>query len=370
MSDIVFAIIGALIGIAMFWKNPTLSTIPKVDSKEEDLQERVSVIIPARNEEANLGHLLEGLTKQKVSPFEIICVDDQSEDRTSEIAKSFGTKLVTVKDKPEGWTGKSWACHMGAENASGELLLFLDADVGLRPDALARLARAYRESLCTVVSVQPYHSVEKCYEQLSIFFNAVGVGANGMCMPFKSKSAGLFGPIILISRESYDVVGGHHSVRTSITDDLALGEHLDEKKIEYRLLLGGDAISVRMYGGGIKQLIEGWSKNYATGALKTSPPMLLVTVIWLGAHIAVPLNLESSALKLGLTQLAIYSAIYIVLAIQLRRISSRIGSFKSWVSILFPIPLTAFIAIFLLSTFKKVFIGKAEWKGRKINLRR
>lgn len=369
MSDIAFVIMGILIGTVIFWKNPTLPILPEADFERELLQEKISVIIPARDEEKNLALLLEDLHNQSMKPYEIICVDDQSKDRTPEIAKSFGTNLVSVEEKPEGWTGKSWACQLGAEKASGELLLFLDADVRLSRNGVASLVGAYVESRCAV-SVQPYHRVEKNYEQLSLFFNIVGIGANGISLPFKSKSVGLFGPIILLSRESYKAIGGHYSVRTSVTDDLALGEALRKKNIEYTLFLGGEAIALRMYGDGINHLVEGWSKNYATGAIKTSPIMLLLLVLWIGTYISVPLKLLNSAIKLDLGHVAVYSAMYMVLAFQLLRVSRRTGSFKKWASLIYPVPLAAFLAIFIISIFKKLFLGKTEWKGRKINLRR
>lgn len=369
MSDIAFIIVGILIGVMIFWKNPALPILLKADFRADLLQEKISVIIPARDEERNLALLLEDLQAQSMNPYEVICVDDQSEDKTSEIAKSFGVELVAVEDKPEGWTGKSWACQLGAEKASGELLLFLDADVRLSPNALASLVGAYGEKRCAV-SVQPYHIVEKLYEQMSLFFNIVGIGANGISLPFKSKSVGLFGPVILISRENYEAVGGHYSVRSSVTDDLALGEALAKKNIEYTLFLGGEAIALRMYGGGINHLVEGWSKNYAIGAIKTSPIMLLLLVLWIGTYISVPLKLLNSAIKLDLGHTAVYSAMYTVLVFQLLRVSRRIGSFKKWASLIYPVPLAAFLAIFSISTFKKIFLGKTEWKGRKINLRR
>lgn len=366
MSDMVFVVLGIIAGVIVFWKVPTL---PKERCKANSIQKRISVIIPARNEEQNLALLLKDLQSQSFTIYEVICVDDESEDRTAEIVKSFGAELISVREKPDGWTGKSWACQLGADRALGELLLFLDADVRLSRNGIASLIGAYSESGCGV-SVQPYHTVEKWYEQISLFFNIVGIGANGICMIFKSKSVGLFGPVILLSREDYDLAGGHYSVRKSITDDLALGEVLTRKNIEYRLFTGGDSISLRMYGKGISQLVEGWSKNYITGAVKTSPFMLLMIIVWLGAYISVPAILISSVLKLDGEKLAIYSLFYAILTLQLLRISKRIGSFKKVTSVLYPLPLLSFLAIFMVSVVKRIFLGKTEWKGRKINLRR
>ena len=86
------------------------------------------MIIPARNEAHNLPRLLESLASQSVQPREVIVVDDGSTDDTAEIARRHGAEVLVSKPLPEGWRGKPWACHQGAEAASGDLLCFVDAD--------------------------------------------------------------------------------------------------------------------------------------------------------------------------------------------------------------------------------------------------
>ena len=103
----------------------------------------VSVIIPARNEEHNLPTLLRSLASQPAKPREIIVVDDGSTDRTAEIARQLGATVIASQPLPDGWRGKTWACHQGAQAATGELLLFLDADTWFEPDGLARILAGY-----------------------------------------------------------------------------------------------------------------------------------------------------------------------------------------------------------------------------------
>src|SRR5690606_38618372 len=104
-----------------------------------------SVIIPARNEETNLPHLLESLQNQTIQPYEIIVIDDHSDDATKQIAESFGVKVFTSPDLPNGWTGKSWALWNGYNASIGEILVFLDADVRLTKNALASLVEKLNE---------------------------------------------------------------------------------------------------------------------------------------------------------------------------------------------------------------------------------
>ncbi len=184
-----------------------------------------SVIIPARNEEKTLPHLLNSLAAQSVSPKEIILVNDGSTDATAEVAELHGVRVIPAPVKPGRWSGKSWACWTGARAAAGEVLLFLDADHRLAPSALARLWSTFERD-GGLVSVQPYHIVEKTYEQLSSFFNVVAaMGPN--CFSIlgrRLKPTGAFGPCIMCDRVKYLEIGGHESVNREVAEDIALGK--------------------------------------------------------------------------------------------------------------------------------------------------
>ena len=273
--NIIEVFAGLIISLLLFYRFPVLKKI--TDLKRPY---KVSVIIPARNEEKNIPLLLQDLMKQTYSAYEIIGVDDCSVDNTAKIISSYGVSLLSIKDKPEDWTGKAWACEKGAESASGDLLLFLDADVRLQPLAISKLISTYVENQC-VISVQPYHKTEKKYEQFSLFFNLIQIAANGTSSFFKFKNPGLYGPVILIDRDTYQGIGGHISAKSSIVDDLALGEKLTQKGFSFKLFLGENDISFRMYGDGFKKLLQGWTKNYATGALKTPPLLFLMVFLWI-----------------------------------------------------------------------------------------
>ena len=104
---------------------------------------KVSIIIPARNEEKTLSHLLSSIQCQTVKPHEVILVNDQSEDNTESIGRQFGARIINIDSLPEGWQGKNWACHRGAVNASGDIFLFLDADTTFEPGGLERLLACY-----------------------------------------------------------------------------------------------------------------------------------------------------------------------------------------------------------------------------------
>ncbi len=350
---------GILSGILLFFKHPVLTGDNPINTPK-----KISVIIPARNEEENLMNILNDLKIQDTVLYEIICIDDGSEDRTAELISSFGAELVSVHDKPAGWTGKSYACQEGANRASGEIFLFLDADVRLSKKAIGKLLNAYENNNCTV-SVQPYHKVPKLYEQLSLFFNLILIAANGVSSPF-NNNVGLFGPVILISKEDYIAAGGHFSVKNSIVDDLSLGENLHKNGLKFKLYLGDEDISFRMYNKGLRQLQQGWTKNFATGALKASPAIIMMLVLWIGACATGMINFFKLVFDYSFYNFVYAAVIYAIAAAEIWFGARKIGSFKGAAYIFYPFELLAFLLIFLYSMFKKIFNIKVTWKGRKI----
>jgi len=124
--NLIIMCMGLAFSVLLFYRFPKL---PAARNGSEC--PTISIIIPARDEEKNLQLLLKDLQAQSVKPLEIICVNDDSSDGTAQVAESFSATLINLHNKPDGWTGKTWACQNGADMAAGSLLLFLDADVML-----------------------------------------------------------------------------------------------------------------------------------------------------------------------------------------------------------------------------------------------
>lgn len=344
----------------LFFRFPALPPA----QQETEMFPAVSVIIPARNEEKNLPLLLEDLRKQTLRPFEIVCADDDSEDETAHIARDCGAAVLSLRDKPEGWTGKTWACQNGANAAKGELLLFLDADVRLGQNGIRRLLQAYKDSGCTI-SIQPYHKTEKTYEQVSLLFNLVQIAANGIALP-KPHTIGLYGPVILISRADYRKAGGHESVRRSVVEDISFGQRLKKAGMQYMLFIGDEEVSFRMYGGGLCSLLQGWTKSMAAGASKTSLPVFLAVFFWITSLIGVPLHLVEAVLSANALWITVYSFLYLGWALILHALSKRIGRFQLWAIVLYPVVLLFLLSVFAVSMIRKVLGLHVTWKGRAI----
>ena len=361
MVDWILILAGLVASRLLFWRFPFLNFDNPV---KEDT--KVTVIIPVRNEEDNIGRLLEELIHQNFPIARIICVDDCSTDNSSIIIKNYPVTLITVGQKPEGWIGKSYACHLGARQAKTELLLFVDSDVSLKPGALQQIIKAYANNR-RPLSVLPYHEMVAFFEQQSLFFNLVQAGSNGVSLIKAGIHAGLYGPVILIDKQTYETIGTHETIRQSIVDDVALGHLLNKSGVPFDLYLGGDLISYRMYRN-TRDLYQGWIKNYATGAQYAPPWLSVLTFLWIASLLSVTIMIARSVMG-GFPQQSGWALLfYLVWLYELNRISLKIGNFKKWVLILFPGYIVIFVIVFLISLLKKVLKLPVVWKNRKIRV--
>ncbi len=353
-------LIGLLLGFLLFVRRPVLAESKDIDDVF------LSVIVPARNEAKNLPHLLQSLLKQTRLPDEIICVDDDSTDDTATIAARFGVQVIKSNVMPEGWIGKSWACQQGADQAEGDVLLFIDADVCLARGAIHKLL-ATRADGEGVVSVLPHHRIRRLYEFFSIFFSLIQVAANGVSMAFGSGRAGLFGPIIMISRKDYQTIGGHRAARQSIVDDIALGRALARHKIPVRLFFGGADISYRMYGEGVLHLFRGWLKNIAAGAAQTPTLHLIMAVWWLTGCLGITVDIIRISIQAEYLLLIPAVLIQLAFIAQVIWATRKVGNFNPLFVVIYPIWLLGFMFVFVLSVFVKIFGLQVVWKDRKVD---
>src|ERR1022692_4292905 len=173
----------------------------------------VSVIVPARDEEACLGICLESLVAQAGVSFEVIVVDDGSTDRTREIAQSFPVvRVVDPGPLPLGWTGKSNALVAGANGARGEWLLFTDADTVHRAGSLARSMAEAQQQKAALLSYSPEQEVIGVWEKAVmpvIFAELASTYRPSEVSNSTTSAAAANGQYILISRAAYEAVGGH-----------------------------------------------------------------------------------------------------------------------------------------------------------------
>jgi 4,4'-diaponeurosporenoate glycosyltransferase len=327
----------------------------------------ISVIIPARNEGNRLIPLLQSLEEQSLKPREVILVDDHSEDSTAEIGKRSGSLVIPSADFPEGWTGKPWGCLQGAKQSQGDILVFLDADTVLERDGLEKLVSAFLGKK-GLVTVQPYHRMERGYERLSAIFNILVLAGMNTFTPFgaKGKPLGAFGPCNVCSREDYFAVGGHEKVRGEVLESLGLGKEFLKRNLGVHAYGGKGTVSFRMYPEGIRSLVEGFNKGFGIGAWALSPGILFMTVGWVTGGVGIFRHTLHSLLVGDFTWFLQAGALYALYVLQVHWMLRRIGNFGLLAAILFPLPLLFFVGVFTFSFIRIFLRGKVQWKGREV----
>lgn len=224
----------------------------------------VSVIVPARNEEASLADCLRTLVSQAGVNDEIIVVDDASTDGTRAIAEGFPVRVIAADPLPEGWTGKCNAAWSGAKAAKGQWLLFTDADTKHASNSIAGGLQEAKENEAGLLSYSPKQKVASLAERalMPVIFGelATKYPPKDVCDP-NSPVAAANGQYLLIRRDVYDAIGGHAAVATTILEDVELARRA--KQSGHKLCFHySDVVSARMYRG-FGEMWEGWTKNLA-----------------------------------------------------------------------------------------------------------
>lgn len=344
-----------------------LRTLPRASARRREVRS-VSVVVPARDEEKTLPALLASLRQLSANVGAVVVVDDGSRDATASVARRGGATVLPAGDPPPGWTGKAWACHVGVRSTSGDHLLFLDADTSLAPDALDGLLEVH-DAYPGLVSVQPYHTVVRPYEQLSSYFNVVSVLASGAFRRHPDGRPMAFGPCLLTSRAAYERAGGHLAVRSEILDDVELAAAYHRAGLPVRCVVGGQSVQMRSYPGGIGQWAEGWTKNFASGASAAEPGPAVGGVAWVSAHHAVAVGAALSVAHSDpVWSMVAWVVAWVAVAWQLRWVLRRLGSFRWWTWALFPVPLLAFDLLFARSVVRTIVRRSVRWRGREVRL--
>lgn len=308
----------------------------------------LSVIIPARNEAHNLPRLLGSLCRQDPPPAEVLVVDDGSSDDTAAVARSLGARVVPGAPPPNGWRGKPWACQQGAQLSSGELLLFVDADVWLEPGGLDRLLRLYSGGALSLV---PWHEVRRLDEQLSLFFNVV--------MALGTVGESLTGQMLLVDRDSYWRVRGHERVKHHVLENLWLTAEFRAAGVAVTSGLGRGILRMRMYPSGGMELVRGWAKGFVRGAQRVSARTRWLVSGWI------------AGLTTALLGCCVYPAspvcwaAYVLCGFQLAWMARQVGRYHPVTAWLYPVPLLFFFGIMAYSGLRQR--RGISWKGRTVH---
>jgi len=320
----------------------------------------VSVIVPARNEEACIGACMESLVAQTGVSFEIIVVDDGSTDQTHAIAESFpGVKVIRPGPLPAGWTGKNNAVTAGAKKAKGEWLLFTDADTVHRPGSLARAMAEAKEHNADMLSYSPEQEVRGFWEKAImpvIFAELARKYPPSRVSDFSTNTAAANGQYLLISRSAYDAVGGHAAVAHSLLEDVALARAVRNSGRRIYFRYGGDAVRTRMYRT-FDQLREGWTKNLSL----LFPSPLLLALRRAAEFLLAIAGLALSAMGAFAGEWRFAALMLIFPLMTVRRIATAHFSWQSNLLGILGLPLFSYLLLRSKLFYRR---GQVSWKGR------
>jgi len=229
----------------------------------------ISVLIPARNEEDKLPHLLSDLQKSNNERLEILVYDDDSSDRTSQVVLDFASQdqriqLIQSQELQKGWLGKNNACYQLAQKAKGKYLLFLDADVRIDCSILTDSVQYMKKYQLNLLSIFPVQIMKAFGESISVpMMNYILLTLLPLIYvrlsPFKSHAAAN-GQFMLFDAAPYKEVQPHHKFRNSPIEDIAIAKYYKQQKFKTACITSEKRIRCRMYTS-YHDALEGFSKN-------------------------------------------------------------------------------------------------------------
>jgi glycosyltransferase involved in cell wall biosynthesis len=370
-------IAGCTLGLAWIWRLLEAALgVPKIadiSGSEWDREPpfrggipRVSIIVPARNEEADIEATLTRLLTLEYDNYEIIALDDRSTDRTGEIMQRIAVaapgrlKVIRIADLPAGWMGKPHAMWKAGNQASGEWLLFTDADVLFKPDALRR-ALAYAEcETADHLVLFPRMIMKRPGEKMMIaFFQTLFVFGHRpwkVADPKTRDHIGV-GAFNLIRRRVYEAVGTYQALRFDVLDDMKLGKVVKNAGYAQRNVFGADLISLR-WAKGAMGVVDNLTKNFFA-IMSFQWPRALASCCALAF-----LNLMPFAgvwLAHGWARLGYAVALFSMFSIYVGM--STKSDIPPYYFVLHPVSTALFVYTMLRSTFLTLWRGGVLWRG-------
>ena len=368
ITALVFAGLRLLVALVNYLFRPG---IKETESREEL---PVSVLIPARNEEKNIGKLLDQLGSQDYFNLEIIVLDDCSDDNTAAVVREKMTadsriKLIENDHVPEGWSGKNYACHLLSQKAGGKYYLFLDADISIRNNIISAMLHFLERHGLVLVSIFPKQEMRSFGERITVpNMNWILLSLLPLVMVRLSKRPSLSaanGQFLLFDAAAYRRLSPHEMVRSSLVEDIEMMRKIKKLRPDtgrrrslrnrYRtaVLTGDERISCRMYAD-FDQAVHGFSKN----VLHFFGNNLLWTFIYLFLTGPVIFIIPFYSLPFAL--------IYLLAGI-LTRILISLTSKQNILHNIVLAPLQQLSLWFIVYKAVKIkFAGSYTWKGRQV----
>lgn len=256
------------------------------DAPDNDLPP-LTICIPARDEAHQIGACVAAALKSDHPSLSVVVVDDCSTDGTAQAAIAAGNgdprlSVITGRSPPAGWAGKPWACARLATEATGQHLLFLDADVEIAPSAARRAAAVMVAKKLGLVSLFGTWTLRSIWERVAIpvvgWFVRGVTDVEAVNTPGR-KEAFANGQFLLVDRAAYEAVGGHSAVKDAVLEDVRLAEVMKQRGWSLGLYAAPDAFSVRLYRS-LREIFEGYTKNFYEG-MGRRPHLAIIALVFL-----------------------------------------------------------------------------------------
>lgn len=355
---------------------------PLLDQFEKAQREspKISIILPARNEEKHIGKCLDSLINQDYSNYEIIVIDDSSEDNTGKIIGEYAKKSskiihVSARPKPEGWMGKNWACIEGYKKSTGELLLFTDSDTTHAKNtvslAASHLMSFNLDALTLIPKIRSLEIWTKITLPMISTFLHTRFSALRVNNPSK-KTGYFFGSFFVIRRKVYDEIGTHEGVRQEIIEDGALGKKVKESGYRMKMVLGDrfvDAIWARdrsTLWNALKRLMVPLflqNNKIAVGIFFAVVFLLFISFPFLAYSL---MSFEYEQSKILLVAASLISSVLIYVGAFLE---SKILHVESRYALLGPIGSLVVILGFLAGMIQAKRSSSVSWRGREYSMK-
>lgn len=326
---------------------------------------KVTLVVAARNEERNIAQAIRSLLRLDYPDYELLVVDDRSEDRTGTILSELAgreprLKVVTIAELPQGWLGKNHALWVGAQAAAGELILFCDADIVMEPPALSRAVSYFLEKYLDHLAVTPV------LEMPGLFLDMFGASfILFFCMfvrPWKARDPKSschigIGAFNLVRRAAYFEAGGHLRIALRPDDDLKLGKILKSAGFRQDAAYGGGLLLVEWYAN-LRELIRGLEKNAFAGMDYRLSLLLPGALCHLAGSVWPYLALF---LTTGVTRLVYAATVLTIMLIFMDSVTFHHS--KRWYAIAFPFTALLFVYILLRTALLNLLHGGITWRG-------
>ena len=336
-------------------------TQPILKNSSKNHSNKVSILIPARNEEKNILNLLESIKKQQYENLEVIVLDDNSEDHTYSLVKNFANeneqfKIIRGEQLANGWLGKNWACQQLAKEAKGEYLLFLDADTTIEANLINSTLAYMNKKNLKLLSLFPDQITESLGEKIVVpFINYVLVTLLPLIFvrfPYFSSLSAANGQFMLFEAKNYQENSWHEKVKNNVAEDVTIVRKMKKSKYKIAVLLANGFIKCRMYNN-LAECILGFEKNILL-IFGNSTLFLTLYIILSLFNIIFATSIQEFAILLGIVLLA-------------RVFSSKLSKQSILYNlILYPLQIILVTWIALRAIYKKLSKNEVSWKGRKI----